>query len=192
METVRGRRDDPLHTLRIKTILVGSLPYSPRPPPKSFSLRPIHELARRPSESFLLQSHFFLLSAPPYSPILPIRFAKLFVLRTPYETYQIVHRLRSLTTPFLRYLSLSWRSTRSSPPHSLSQKMDNWRVAVLGDGGVGKTALAVQVSFFHLHNPVHPGIIVLPSLHSIVLLVSNRRPSYCVQEEHSLYSVLML
>ncbi len=24
--------------------------------------------------------------------------------------------------------------------------MDNWRVAVLGDGGVGKTALAVQVS----------------------------------------------
>lgn len=23
--------------------------------------------------------------------------------------------------------------------------MDNWRVAVLGDGGVGKTALAVQV-----------------------------------------------
>ncbi len=25
--------------------------------------------------------------------------------------------------------------------------MDNWRVAVLGDGGVGKTALAVQVRF---------------------------------------------
>ena len=24
--------------------------------------------------------------------------------------------------------------------------MDNWRVAVLGDGGVGKTALAVQAS----------------------------------------------
>jgi GTPase SAR1 family protein len=24
-------------------------------------------------------------------------------------------------------------------------EMDNWRVAVLGDGGVGKTALAVQV-----------------------------------------------
>jgi GTPase SAR1 family protein len=24
--------------------------------------------------------------------------------------------------------------------------MDSWRVAVLGDGGVGKTALAVQVS----------------------------------------------
>jgi GTPase SAR1 family protein len=24
--------------------------------------------------------------------------------------------------------------------------MDNWRIAVLGDGGVGKTALAVQVS----------------------------------------------
>jgi len=27
-------------------------------------------------------------------------------------------------------------------------EMDNWRVAVLGDGGVGKTALAVQVSSF--------------------------------------------
>lgn len=26
--------------------------------------------------------------------------------------------------------------------------MDSWRVAVLGDGGVGKTALAVQVSTF--------------------------------------------
>ena len=26
--------------------------------------------------------------------------------------------------------------------------MDNWRVAVLGDGGVGKTALAVQVRSF--------------------------------------------
>jgi GTPase SAR1 family protein len=25
-------------------------------------------------------------------------------------------------------------------------EMDSWRVAVLGDGGVGKTALAVQVS----------------------------------------------
>jgi GTPase SAR1 family protein len=25
-------------------------------------------------------------------------------------------------------------------------QMDNWRVAMLGDGGVGKTALAVQVS----------------------------------------------
>jgi GTPase SAR1 family protein len=28
--------------------------------------------------------------------------------------------------------------------------MDNWRVAVLGDGGVGKTALAVQVSISKL------------------------------------------
>lgn len=27
--------------------------------------------------------------------------------------------------------------------------MDNWRVAVLGDGGVGKTALAVQVSLLY-------------------------------------------
>jgi hypothetical protein len=31
--------------------------------------------------------------------------------------------------------------------------MDSWRVAVLGDGGVGKTALAVQVS--PCHNLVH-------------------------------------
>lgn len=28
----------------------------------------------------------------------------------------------------------------------IDTEMDNWRVAVLGDGGVGKTALAVQVS----------------------------------------------
>ena len=36
--------------------------------------------------------------------------------------------------------------------------MDNWRVAVLGDGGVGKTALAVQVCWFlvsHFH-PNYP------------------------------------
>jgi len=29
--------------------------------------------------------------------------------------------------------------------------MDSWRVAVLGDGGVGKTALAVQVCVFISH-----------------------------------------
>ena len=29
--------------------------------------------------------------------------------------------------------------------HSVVPEMDSWRVAVLGDGGVGKTALAVQV-----------------------------------------------
>jgi hypothetical protein len=39
---------------------------------------------------------------------------------------------------------------RLLPPHyyplSIILAMDSWRVAVLGDGGVGKTALAVQVS----------------------------------------------
>lgn len=30
--------------------------------------------------------------------------------------------------------------------HHSSSLMDSWRVAALGDGGVGKTALAVQVS----------------------------------------------
>src|SRR5882724_8022115 len=34
----------------------------------------------------------------------------------------------------------------SSQPYALATKMDSWRIAVLGDGGVGKTALAVQVS----------------------------------------------
>jgi GTPase SAR1 family protein len=27
-------------------------------------------------------------------------------------------------------------------------RMDSWRIAVLGDGGVGKTALVVQVSYW--------------------------------------------
>ena len=30
-----------------------------------------------------------------------------------------------------------------------TNNMDHWRVAVLGDGGVGKTALAVQVCHSH-------------------------------------------
>ena len=30
-----------------------------------------------------------------------------------------------------------------------TNNMDHWRVAVLGDGGVGKTALAVQASHSH-------------------------------------------
>lgn len=39
--------------------------------------------------------------------------------------------------------------------------MDSWRVAVLGDGGVGKTALAVQVCPSSVHAPsgthlIHP------------------------------------
>ncbi len=37
--------------------------------------------------------------------------------------------------------------------------MDNWRVAVLGDGGVGKTALAVQVCKV-LHHTVRSLILV--------------------------------
>ena len=35
-------------------------------------------------------------------------------------------------------------------------EMDSWRVAVLGDGGVGKTALAVQVSSPSLDAPAMP------------------------------------
>ena len=44
---------------------------------------------------------------------------------------------------------------------SIILAMDSWRVAVLGDGGVGKTALAVQVSSPHSVHP-HPGL-MLPS-----------------------------
>lgn len=36
--------------------------------------------------------------------------------------------------------------------------MDSWRVAVLGDGGVGKTALAVQVRLPRLLFPPSPHI----------------------------------
>jgi hypothetical protein len=45
----------------------------------------------------------------------------------------------------LRYITLL-SSVRSSLRPIVLSEMDNWRVAVLGDGGVGKTALAVQVS----------------------------------------------
>ena len=40
--------------------------------------------------------------------------------------------------------------------------MDSWRVAVLGDGGVGKTALAVQVRVVSQGSPFH---VLSPSLH---------------------------
>lgn len=40
--------------------------------------------------------------------------------------------------------------------------MDNWRVAVLGDGGVGKTALAVQVCLLSIL-PKHMSLIPIPS-----------------------------
>lgn len=36
--------------------------------------------------------------------------------------------------------------------------MDSWRVAVLGDGGVGKTALAVQVGPHHYCYPSTPHV----------------------------------
>lgn len=49
--------------------------------------------------------------------------------------------------------------------------MDSWRVAVLGDGGVGKTALAVQVSDRHATIVCGRADIITISLPSIVLLV---------------------
>jgi hypothetical protein len=50
--------------------------------------------------------------------------------------------------------------------------MDSWRVAVLGDGGVGKTALAVQVSpYDYIVTPSR--LMFLPSSLSIVSLVST-------------------
>jgi predicted ATPase len=39
--------------------------------------------------------------------------------------------------------------------------MDSWRVAVLGDGGVGKTALAVQVSPCRHLVPIHASCFLL-------------------------------
>lgn len=49
--------------------------------------------------------------------------------------------------PFLLLFSQGLFLTSSDPclNSSLESRMDSWRVAVLGDGGVGKTALAVQV-----------------------------------------------
>ena len=50
--------------------------------------------------------------------------------------------------------------------------MDSWRVAVLGDGGVGKTALAVQVRLPSIAQTDF--LTCLPSLLSIASLVSYR------------------
>ena len=46
--------------------------------------------------------------------------------------------------------------------------MDNWRVAVLGDGGVGKTALAVQVSGLSFFPPTGDNISVKFTLNCFV------------------------
>lgn len=92
--------------------------------------------------------------------------------------------LQSSGTPFylflsFRYLLPSLTRCCRSPPHQIFRMsaMDSWRVAVLGDGGVGKTALAVQVYFL-------PAISLFTysrslsrlSLLSIVLSVSHTQP----------------
>lgn len=51
--------------------------------------------------------------------------------------------------------------------------MDNWRVAVLGDGGVGKTALAVQVSTHRWLRRIPISNALSHSLHSTASLVST-------------------
>ena len=56
--------------------------------------------------------------------------------------------------------------------------MDSWRVAVLGDGGVGKTALAVQVSSRDVVHP-HAELTFLCSLPLTALLVSPVASSFC-------------
>ena len=58
-----------------------------------------------------------------------------------------------LKCSYLHYIQLRGQLSFCRPRHTLAHhtpgvEMDSWRVAVLGDGGVGKTALAVQVSFF--------------------------------------------
>jgi hypothetical protein len=52
---------------------------------------------------------------------------------------------QSSSPPFLRFVPTTSPNLNSKPTHFKSRDMDYWRVAVLGDGGVGKTALAVQV-----------------------------------------------
>jgi hypothetical protein len=49
--------------------------------------------------------------------------------------------------PFDSYLSQP-QSVLSRPSLD-SIRMDSWNVALIGDGGVGKTALAVMVSILH-------------------------------------------
>jgi hypothetical protein len=45
------------------------------------------------------------------------------------------------------------------PAHPRATEMDHWRVAVLGDGGVGKTALAVQVSLHIIPSSTHADLL---------------------------------
>lgn len=40
--------------------------------------------------------------------------------------------------------------------------MDSWRVAVLGDGGVGKTALAVQVGVVLAFDSEPYNVLIIP------------------------------
>ena len=56
-------------------------------------------------------------------------------------THHLRHFRLPFLGPFLRYVVKHYLDGFSHP----CPEMDNWRVAVLGDGGVGKTALAVQV-----------------------------------------------
>jgi len=62
--------------------------------------------------------------------------------------------------------------------------MDQWRVTVLGDGGVGKTALAVQVSRFSCCTPPHAADCPVTLLHALIVPSSSPSIALLVSLSH--------
>ena len=121
--------------------------------PFAFRITTLHDLTTQaiPTTSTYLQTYF--LSPPTRPPPLPLppplhRFALLPSSPKPILFVSVFESTIDRCVappPPLSPLSPPPPVVLTVPPRQLQHNMDSWRVAVLGDGGVGKTALAVQV-----------------------------------------------